>query len=75
MVSERSEFDPVKKVLSILSYLPIILLGIGGAVVVVDMYNTAEVGRTKVTVIKNDQHGAPTVTPSPAASGAVSPSP
>jgi hypothetical protein len=65
----------VKKVLSILSYLPIILLGIAGSVVVVDMYRTAEVGRTKVTVIKNEHHGAPTAAPSPVGSAAASPNP
>jgi hypothetical protein len=72
-VNEASSMQ-VKKVLSILSYLPIILLGIAGSVVVVDMYHTAEVGRTKVTVIKNEHHGgAPTATPSPVGSAAASP--
>jgi hypothetical protein len=74
-VSERSEFDPVKKVLSILRYLPIILLGIAGSVVVVDMYHIAGVGRNKVTVIKNEHHGSPAPTPSPVGSAAASPSP
>ena len=53
----------MKKVLSILSYLPIILLGIAGSAVVVDMWHIAGVGRKKVTVLKNEHNGAPTVTP------------
>ena len=60
--------------LPILSYLPIILLGIAGSVVVVDMWHTAEVGRAKVSVAKNEHHGAPTVTPSTVGSATASPS-
>jgi hypothetical protein len=65
----------VKKMLSILSYLPIILLGIGGSVVVVDMWRTAGVGRAKVTVVKNEHDAAPTVTPSAVGSAAAVRSP
>jgi hypothetical protein len=53
----------VKKVLSILSYLPIILLGIAGSAVVVDMWQIAGVGRTKVTAVKNDHDGTLSVKP------------
>ena len=63
----------MKKVLRILSYLPIILLGIAGCVVVVDMWHIAGVGRTKVTAVKDDHDGTLTVKPSgvksPTASG------
>jgi hypothetical protein len=48
----------VKKILSILCYLPIILLGIAGSVVVVDMWQIAGVGRTKATAVKNEHDGA-----------------
>lgn len=65
----------MKKVLSILSYLPIILLGIGGSVVVVDMWHTAEMGRPKVTVVKNEHDATPTVTPSAVGSAAAVRSP
>jgi hypothetical protein len=61
----------VKKVLSILSYLPIILLGIAGSVVVVDMWQIAGVGRTKVTAVKDDHDGALSAKPS----GVKSPTP
>jgi hypothetical protein len=62
-VNEASSMQ-VKKVLSILSYLPIILLGIAGSVVVVDMWQIAGVGRTKVTAVKNEHDGAFSVKPS-----------
>lgn len=65
----------MKKAFSILSYLPIILLGIGGSVVVLDMWHTAGVGRTKATLVKDNQEAAPTVTPSPVGRAATMRSP
>ncbi|MGA7130029.1 MAG: hypothetical protein WBZ19_27190 [Chthoniobacterales bacterium] len=60
----------MKKLLSILSYLPIIVLGVAGCIIVVDMWQIAGVGRNKVTVVDNERDGVttgkPSVTVSPA---------
>jgi hypothetical protein len=55
----------VKKLLSKLSYLPVVLLGIGGSLVVFDMWHIAEVGRKKVAVVKHGNQTNPIATPSP----------
>jgi hypothetical protein len=60
----------VKKLLRVLAYLPIILLGIVGSVVVVDMWHIAGVGRQKASVANKQRYGDPTVTPSPSRSAA-----
>jgi hypothetical protein len=60
----------VKKVLTFLRYLPIILLGIAGSVVVVDMWRIAGVGRSKVAIANDEHDGDPTVTPTPVRSAA-----
>jgi hypothetical protein len=41
-----------KKLLKFLCYLPIVLLGIIGSVIVIDMWHIAGVGRTRVTNTK-----------------------
>ena len=43
----------MKKLVKYLSYLPVILLGIGGTVIVVDMWNITEKGRKKPALVKN----------------------
>jgi hypothetical protein len=55
----------VKKLLSILSYLPIVLLGFGGSLVVFDMWHIAGVGRKKVAVVEHGSDTNPIATPSP----------
>jgi hypothetical protein len=54
------------------SYLPIILLGIGGSVVVFDMWHTTGMGRKKVTVVKNEPDAGGTASPSASGESAAS---
>lgn len=60
----------VKKLLRVLAYLPIVLLGITGSVVVVDMWHIAGVGRQKASVANKQRNGNAIVTPSPSRSPA-----
>ena len=45
----------MKKLVKYLSYLPVILLGIGGTVIVVDMWNITKTGRKKPALVKNKE--------------------
>ncbi|MFY9987755.1 MAG: hypothetical protein WAK31_23560 [Chthoniobacterales bacterium] len=43
----------MRKVLRVLCYLPVILLGIAGVVILIHMYDITEIGRPKATVVDN----------------------
>ena len=51
----------MKKLVKYLSYLPVILLGVGGTVIVVDMWNIAKTGRKKPALVKNHNKPEPSV--------------
>jgi hypothetical protein len=49
----------MKKLIRYLAYLPVILLGIGGTVIVVDMWNITKTGRKKSALVKGKNKPAP----------------
>jgi hypothetical protein len=70
-VEATSKVQPVKKKLvRILSYLPIILLGAAGSVVVIDMWHKTQIGQKKSETVRNQHQGSPIDHPSPAGSPA-----
>lgn len=51
----------MKKLIRYFAYLPVILLGIGGTVIVADMWNITKTGRKKPALVKGKNKPAPSV--------------
>jgi hypothetical protein len=43
----------MRKLLRVLCYLPVILLGIAGLAIVIHMYDITQIGRPKATIVDN----------------------
>ena len=71
-----SKVQPLKKKLvRFLSYLPIILLGTAGSLVVFDMYHKTQIGQKKSEPLRDEHKSSPNDHPSPSGSPAPSVTP